>query len=192
MALLFVAGGISVMAEYGDSSDPLVSKSYIDSVLTPQVEEKIDAAIADNKGLIEKYVSQQLSSHKALVDQKIAKIESGNISISQSVIDSIASKVVDDIKKEGIAVGTSWQVVTIPAGSSLVGQVGTEIVLRVGSASVYSTGSVGIVNLSNGAMLDPGKPLAANNLYLVSIAERGVKAGSNGATVLVSGSYVIK
>lgn len=180
------------MAEYGDSSDPLISKSYIDSILTPEVEAKIDAAIADNKELIEKYMSEQLSSHKAVIDRKIAEIESGNISLSQSVIDSIAEQVVEDIKKEGIAVGTSWQVVSIPAGSALVGQVGTEIVLRIGSASVYSTGNVGIVNLSSGAMLDPGKSLAANNLYLVSIAERGVKAGSGGATVLVSGSYVIK
>ncbi|MBQ7093040.1 MAG: hypothetical protein IJN84_00880 [Clostridia bacterium] len=189
---LFVVGGISVMAEYGDSNDPLITKSYIDSVLTPQVEDMIDEAIADNKSVIESYVSSAMTAHKAEIDKKIASINTGNINISQSMVDSIASDVVAQIKKDGVTVGTSWEVVQIPAGKSLVGQVGTEIVPRLGSAKVYSTGSVGIVNLSAGGMTNPGAAVAANNLYLVSIADRGVTAGTNGATVLVSGSYVIK
>lgn len=189
---LFAAGAVSVMAEYGDSNDPLITKSYIDSVLTPEVEDMIDEAIADNKSVIENHVSDALTAHKAEIDKKIASINTGNINISQSMVNSIADDVVAQIKSEGITVGTSWEVVTIPAGKSLIGQVGTEIVPRIGSAKVYSTGSVGIVNLSTGGMTNPGTAVSANNLYLVTIADRGVTAGSNGATVLVSGSYVIK
>ena len=189
---LFVVGAVSVMAEYGDSNDPLITKSYIDSVLTRDVEQMIDNAIADKKTVIDSYVSSAMTAHKAEIDKKIASINTGNINISQSMVDSIANEVVAQIKKDGISVGTSWEVVQIPAGKSLVGQVGTEIVPRIGSAKVYSTGSVGIVNLSTGGMTNPGATVVANNLYLVSIADRGVTAGANGATVLVSGSYVIK
>ena len=189
---LFVVGAVSVMAEYGDSNDPLITKSYIDSVLTRDVEQMIDNAIADKKTVIDNYVSNAMTAHKAEIDKKIASINTGNINISQSMVDSIANEVVAQIKKDGISVGTSWEVVQIPAGKSLVGQVGTEIVPRIGSAKVYSTGSVGIVNLSAGGMTNPGAAVVANNLYLVSIADRGVTAGANGATVLVSGSYVIK
>ena len=189
---LFVVGAVSVMAEYGDSNDPLITKSYIDSVLTRDVEQMIDNAIADKKTVIDNYVSNAMTAHKAEIDKKIASINTGNINISQSMVDSIANDVVAQIKKDGISVGTSWEVVQIPAGKSLVGQVGTEILLRIGSAKVYSTGSVGIVNLSAGGMTNPGAAVVANNLYLVSIADRGVTAGANGATVLVSGSYTIK
>ena len=189
---LFVVGAVSIMAEYGDSNDPLITKSYIDSVLTRDVEQMIDNAIADKKTVIDSYVSNAMTAHKAEIDKKIASINTGNINISQSMVDSIANEVVAQIKKDGISVGTSWEVVQIPAGKSLVGQVGTEIVPRIGSAKVYSTGSVGIVNLSAGGMTNPGAAVVANNLYLVSIADRGVTAGANGATVLVSGSYVIK
>lgn len=189
---LFVVGAVSVMAEYGDSNDPLITKSYIDSVLTRDVEQMIDNAIADKKTVIDNYVSNAMTAHKAEIDKKIASINTGNINISQSMVDSIANDVVAQIKKDGISVGTSWEVVQIPAGKSLVGQVGTEILPRIGSAKVYSTGSVGIVNLSAGGMTNPGAAVVANNLYLVSIADRGVTAGANGATVLVSGSYVIK
>ena len=189
---LFIVGALSVMAEYGDSNDPLITKSYIDSILTPQVEDMIDKAVADNKSVIETYLSSEITAHKAEIDKKIASINTGNINISQSVVDSIANDVVAQIKNEGITVGTSWEVVQIPAGKSLVGQVGTEIVPRLGSATVYSTGSVGIVNLTSGGMTNPGAAVTANNLYLVSIADRGVTAGKSGATVLVSGSYTIK
>lgn len=189
---LFVVGAVSVMAEYGDSNDPLITKSYIDSVLTRDVEQMIDNAISDKKTVIDNYVSNAMTAHKAEIDKKIASINTGNINISQSMVDSIANDVVAQIKKDGISVGTSWEVVQIPAGKSLIGQVGTEILPRIGSAKVYSTGSVGIVNLSAGGMTNPGAAVVANNLYLVSIADRGVTAGANGATVLVSGSYVIK
>ena len=47
------------------------------------------------------------------------------------------------------------------------------------------------MNLTSGSVLSPGSALSANNLYMVSIEDRGFKAGSNGATVLVSGSYTI-
>ena len=51
---------------------------------------------------------------------------------------------------------------------------------------------MGIINLSSGSELAPSKALSANNLYLVTIEQRGVTAGTNGATLVVSGTYTIK
>ena len=71
MVCLFVVGGLSIMAEFGDSSDPLITKSYIDSVLTQEVNSKIDSAISNYKPTIDAYVSEKLSAHETAINKKI-------------------------------------------------------------------------------------------------------------------------
>ena len=186
MVCLFVWGSIAVMAEQGGSDDPIVTKSYIDSVLTPSVNEKIDEVVAQKMAESKSYVDTAISNHKAYIAQN-----GGGTGLSRADIDKIADEVIAEMQKEGISAGASWSVVTVDAGKTLKAKVGTEIVLRIGSATCYSPGSVGIVNLTSGSVLSPGSALSANNLYMVSIEDRGFKAGSNGATVLVSGSYTI-
>ena len=163
MVCLFVVGGLSIMAEFGDSSDPLITKSYIDSVLTQEVNSKIDSAISNYKPTIDAYVSEKLSAHETAINKKIAQIQSGT-SVDSSLVDSIAKKVIDEIKAEGISQSATWTVVTLTKGQTLIGAVGTEILLRSGSGTVYSTGNVGIINLSSGSELAPSKALSANNL----------------------------
>ena len=50
-----VGGTVALAASQGSQEDPLITLSYLQQVLTPQLEEKVDAAVADNeKALVDK------------------------------------------------------------------------------------------------------------------------------------------
>ena len=99
-----------------------------------------------------------------------------------------------DGKLGGGSAGTasSFAVVTIPAGKTLVGDIGCEVMLRVGSAACVSPSTPGLIDETTGGTLENGKALVKNHLYMMTIEGRGVKAGSGTVKVLVRGSYTIK
>ena len=87
---------------------------------------------------------------------------------------------------------SSFAVVTIPAGKTLVGDIGCEVMLRVGGATCVSPSTPGLIDETTGGTLENGKALVKNHLYMMTIEGRGVKAGSGTVKVLVRGSYTIK
>ena len=87
---------------------------------------------------------------------------------------------------------SSFAVVTIPAGKTLVGDIGCEVMLRVGSAACVSPSTPGLIDETTGGTLENGKALVKNHLYMMTIEGRGVKAGSGTVKVLVRGSYTIQ
>ena len=99
-----------------------------------------------------------------------------------------------DGKLGGGSAGTasSFAVVTIPAGKTLVGDIGCEVMLRVGSAACISPSTPGLIDETTGGTLEDGKALVKNHLYMMTIEGRGVKAGSGTVKVLVRGSYTIQ
>ena len=82
-------------------------------------------------------------------------------------------------------------VVQVPAGSTVVCEVGVQAVLRVGQAVCVAAGSPGLIDLSNGETLANGGALAANHLYTASIQGRGIYT-AQGCTLLIAGSYNIQ
>ena len=87
---------------------------------------------------------------------------------------------------------SSFAVVTIPAGKTLVGDIGCEVMLRVGSAACVSPSTPGLIDETTGGTLENGKALVKNHLYMMTIEGRGVKAGSGTVKVLVRGNYTIQ
>ena len=87
---------------------------------------------------------------------------------------------------------STFIVVTIPAGKTLTGDIGCEVMLRVGSASCVSPSSPGLIDETTGGTLENGKALVKNHLYMMTIEGRGVKAGGSAVKVLVRGSYTVK
>ena len=85
-----------------------------------------------------------------------------------------------------------FSVVTLAQGQSLVGQVGCEVMLRIGTASCVSEDSVGLIDTTSGAVLGSGQALAVNHLYMVTIAPRSVRATSGTVKVLARGPYSIQ
>lgn len=85
-----------------------------------------------------------------------------------------------------------FTVVTLSQGQSLVGQVGCEVMLRVGTASCVSQDSVGLIDTTAGSVLGNGQALAVNHLYMVTIAPRSVTATAPTVKVLARGPYSIQ
>lgn len=88
--------------------------------------------------------------------------------------------------------GNVFTVVTLSQGQSLVGEVGCEVMLRIGSATCVTTDSVGLIDTTTGANLGNGGALATNHLYMVTISPRTVTATSGTVKVLARGPYTIR
>lgn len=86
---------------------------------------------------------------------------------------------------------SSFAVVTIPAGKTLVGDIGCEVMLRVGTASCVSPSSPGLIDETTAGTLNNAGALVTNHLYMMTIEGRGVKAGSATTKLLVRGSYTV-
>ena len=100
------------------------------------------------------------------VDQKIAQRNSG---LGQS------------------GAGMEFSVATLSKGQVLTGDIGCEVMLRVGSATCVAASTPGLVDET----LSGGGALAANHLYMMTVENRGVKAGADTVKLLVRGTYTI-
>lgn len=81
--------------------------------------------------------------------------------------------------------------VTMCRGQTLKGQVGTEVLLRVGTASCVAGSAPGLIDTTSATTLDNGVALSKNHLYMMTIEERGVKATADTVKLLVRGNYTI-
>ena len=88
--------------------------------------------------------------------------------------------------------GDVFTVVTLTQGQVLVGDVGCEVMLRVGSAACGSEDSVGLIDTTAGSVLGDGQALAVNHLYMVTISTRQVIATAPTVKVLARGPYTIR
>lgn len=88
--------------------------------------------------------------------------------------------------------GSVFTVITLSQGQSLVGDVGCEVMLRVGTAACGAADSVGLIDTTSGGVLGPGAALSQNHLYMVTISPRLVTATSATVKVLARGPYTIQ
>lgn len=91
----------------------------------------------------------------------------------------------------GSTASASFTVVTLTKGQVLTGDIGCEVMLRVGSASCVSPSNPGLIDETSAATLNNGSALTANHLYMMTIEGRGVKAGADTTKLLVRGTYTI-
>ncbi len=86
-----------------------------------------------------------------------------------------------------------FTVVTLNAGETVVCGVGTEIMLRIGSASSAGPEVPRLIDETGGqSVFDAGVPLTVNHMYMVTIKENGVKATSDYTKILIRGEYTIQ
>lgn len=196
VVLSLVSGYVALAAEYGSTEDPLVALSYIQNVLDPQISSRIDASIDAKTADFNKQLDTKLAGYSGELDQKISQFASQytDLANNQEFIDKVAQKVISSLgESSGSSSGGSdtFKVIKVEKGKQLIGGVGCEIILRIGSAQCYATGTPGLINLSNASDLGGGQNLSINNLYIVTVEGRGFTATQT-ATILVSGPYTIQ
>ena len=150
-------------AEIGTAEDPLVSLSYLNKTFLGQVMERVEAMVA-----------QRDAELTAEVDAKIA-----------------AAAENQKESPEGIT-NRTFAVVTLSKGQTLVGDIGCEVMLRVGTATCVSPSNPGLIDETDAAILNNGEELIKNHLYMMTIEDRGVKATAATVKVLVRGTYTVE
>lgn len=124
---------------------------------------------------VKNMVDQTVNERKAEMEQSLNNILAGHGGNSAST-----------------GAGSVFTVVTLTQGQSLVGDVGCEVMLRVGTAVCGSADSVGLIDTTSGSVLGNGQALVTNHLYMVTISTRRVTATSGTVRVLARGPYSIQ
>ena len=88
--------------------------------------------------------------------------------------------------------GVEFAVVTLSKGQVLTGDIGCEVMLRVGSATVQAATSPALIDISTGGTIDGGASLTKNHLYMSTIADRTITASGESVKLLVRGGYTVK
>lgn len=137
-----------VLAEPGGSDDPLISKSYIENQVIPQLKQYVESRLA----------------------------ETGNTGGAGGT-EAAASK---------------FNVVNVSAGQQVICSAGTELILRMGSASIIATEKGGIADTTDGYDLSDGVAVPSNHLLIVPVSDgRGVKA-TDDIILMIKGGYTVK
>lgn len=113
------------------------------------------------------------------VDEKIA---GRNKQITQQLGGQVSS---------GENVASTFTVVTLSNGQVLTGDIGCEVLLRVGTAVCVSPSSPGLIDQSSASVLNNNGALVQNHLYMMTIEGRGVKATAGTTKLMVRGGYTI-
>lgn len=117
-----------------------------------------------------------------IMDQVDAKIAQRNSQIVQQLGGQASS---------GTATAATFTVVTLSSGQTLTGDIGCEVMLRVGTASCVAPSAPGLIDESAGSTLSDGGALVQNHLYMMTVEGRGVRATAATTKLLVRGSYSI-
>ncbi len=138
-----------VLAEPGASDDPLISKSYIENQLMPQI--------------------------KQYIESRLAEVGGGGSGGGAAAVTA-----------------DKFNVVNASAGQQIICSAGTELILRMGSASVIATEKGGIADTTDGFDLADGAFMPSNHLLIVPVSDgRGVRATTD-IIVMIKGGYTVK
>ena len=86
---------------------------------------------------------------------------------------------------------SSYIVVTLNAGQTLNLDLGSEVMLRVGSATGNAVENPALVDMTTGDNLNSGESLVKNHLYLATMTDHSITAGGSTVKVLVRGGYSV-
>lgn len=87
---------------------------------------------------------------------------------------------------------TAFQVVNVPKGQSLIGEGGTEIVLRGGKVTAIVSPQGGLLDVTGAADLVQGEQLKPQHLVIIPRTDgRGVQAQMD-AVLMVRGAFTLK
>ena len=86
---------------------------------------------------------------------------------------------------------STFTVVTLSSGQILTGEIGCEVMLRVGSAVCVAPSAPGLIDETTAGTLNNGGALAQNHLYMMTIENRAVRATAANTKLLVRGTYTL-
>jgi len=181
---------VPAIAQPGDASDPLVTRSFVESRITQLSSEINQLRIAINNiapGTASTTGGGQLSAadRDALFGEFIQHFETIYGDLLRA-----AAAVVPGYQDFAFAEVVPFQILLIPAGSTFVAEEGVEFILRAGQATAV-TGPDGMVDITDGRDVVNGERIPTNHLLLVPRSDgRGFLANTD-VWLMVKGRYQI-
>ena len=186
---IFAAGD-----SFDSSVDPLISLSYINEVVIPDLEAQIQEA----KTIAEANSNKASKSELQAVADRVSSLEKKMSNIQASVSSIIAA--MED--EENKPMSAAYDIVHMTYGQKLFSQKNSfEIILRTGEAEVvspfsYENGSEyvqGVADITAGVDLTDGTNIEKNHMLVVPSGGdgRGILVTSEDAYILVRGEYYI-
>ena len=162
LVLTALCGG-AALAATGDQSDPLVTKSYLEQTAIPNIVSQVEAKAAARQTELEKNLAAQIEQYK----KDVAAMGTGGGS------------------------GASYTLVTLTSGQTMSLDVGCEVMLRVGTATVKAATSPALIDVSTGNTVNSGTSLTKNHLYMATIEDRTITPTAATVKLLVRGGYSV-
>jgi hypothetical protein len=168
---LLVAGITAIATtNYGSQSDPLITLSYLNQTAKPSIKDELDASIEQAKTELAGSLNAQISDFTREIDAKIASAGDGALPAGEK----------------------TFTVVTLKHRQVIKCGAGTEILIRSGSATAYGGTSPRLIDTTGGTEITAaGAALKKNHMYMVTIAENGLRAASDSVTLLIRGEYTV-
>ncbi len=162
--------------EPGSSSDPLVTKSYVDQQIA-----QLAAKINNSSG-----GSSSGNVNNATVEQ--LKADVGDL--TRFVVDALSG--LQELKDRVAVIENGFTVISMKKGQTLVLGGGSEVILRSGQATAISGESGTLVDVSAGKDLNNGVSVPVQHLIIAPKGDgRGLKITAD-AYLIVRGGYTIK
>ena len=161
LALTLLLGTGAAIAAGGDKKDPLVTLSYLEDTVIPEILSKVTT---DTKNL-----------NKDLKADLAAQID-------------IYESDMETLLESGSSTGSdTYVLVTLSAGQTMALDVGCELMLRVGTATVNAATSPALIDIATGGSINSGTSLVKNHLYMATIPDRTLTPTADPVKLLVRG-----
>ena len=162
-ATLMLGTGAS-LAAVGDENDPLISLSYLQKIVLPDILTQVETNTKQQQEQLSAELAAQIDQYKTDMQALVSSSSTGN---------------------------DSYTLVTLSAGQTMYLDVGCEMMLRVGTATVNSATSPALIDITTGDTINNGTSLIKNHLYMSTIPDRTLIPSSDTVKLLVRGGYSI-
>lgn len=179
MVCLLVSGYFAV-AQPGSSDDPLITKSYLDAVVTPKAVQAAETAANEQANTL----AERINTLSQQINDSIT-VAAASLASDETFLKRVAAAAGGTAADSG-----TWKSVTLSAGQKVYLAAGSEVVLRSGQAICVESGGKGLVNLSEVGELTEGQSLDLYALYTATTQSSGFQA-SERTKALICGDYSV-
>lgn len=164
LALTLLLGTGVAVASGGDKKDPLVTLSYLEDVVIPEI---LDLLSKETKS-VDKQLKQDLADRIEEYEDEMEALVSDT---------SVGSE--------------TYVLVTLTKGQTMALEVGCEMMLRVGTATVNAATNPALIDVTTGGGVNGGTSLVKNHLYMSTIPDRTLTPTADTVKLLVRGGYTV-
>ena len=199
VAIAFSAIGVYA-ATYSDEDDPLISLSYINEVLLPQIRQLINDAIEGAEiGDVVIAIPGETDDEPFETTEEPVETTEEIVTTQEPVVTTEEPEVTTEFPEGTVNTGSKYEVVNLKAGETIFASVySCEVIVRSGSTKVVSPFTVkweeqGVSDTTDGVEIYNDGAVPTNHTIIIPRDDgRGITANEGGAWIMVRGDYIIK